>query len=245
MKDKYRIVGPLYNFLGRYYGGESLERCRLAMLNARNIRPGDKLLFAGVGYGQDAIHAARLGAEVTVVDLSETMLGKFEETRQRLAPDVEVRKIHADIRDVHEYGGYDLVVANFFLNVFEEEEMVRVMRHLLSLGKPRARLVVGDFSPPTGSLPARLFQVVYWYTAILAFCLLANNPLHRVYNYPGHMRKLGLKVHREAHFHLGRMDCYWSIMAEKTDRVEHDISPGASRVHASWTPPGGQVLGKA
>jgi len=234
MKDKYRIVGPLYNFLGRYYGGESLERCRLAMLNARNIRPGDRLLFAGVGYGQDAIHAAELGADVTVVDASEPMLGKFEQTRQHLAPDAAIRQVHADVRNLDEYGCYDLVVANFFLNVFKEGEMVRVMRHLLGLAGSSGRLVVGDFSPPTGSLPARACQVTYWYTAILAFCLLANNPLHQVYNYAGHLRKMGLEIQHERHFYLGCMDCYWSIMATKTGREQLGSSE-VGEAHESWT----------
>src|SRR5690606_22102764 len=129
-------------------------------------KPGARILFAGVGHGRDAIRAAELGAEVTVVDLSETMLRKFAEAQRREAPNLTIRRIHSDIMKVDEAGQYDMVVANFFLNVFDEDTMVKVLEHLIRLGKADARVVVGDFCYPSGNVVARLFKKVYWYLAV-------------------------------------------------------------------------------
>ena len=74
IKDKYRIVGPAYDFLSNLYSGRSIHHCKVAMINTDKIRKGDRILFAGVGHGLDAVRAAEIGANVTVVDLSETML---------------------------------------------------------------------------------------------------------------------------------------------------------------------------
>jgi hypothetical protein len=108
-----------------------------------------------------------------------------------------------------------MVVANFFLNVFDEEVMVRVLEHLIRLGKPEARIVVGDFCYPTGNIVARMFKKLYWFMAVFTFWLMANNAFHKIYNYPEHMQRLGLDVTEKKHFKLLKMNCYWSILGQK------------------------------
>jgi len=215
MHDKYKYIGPVYDFLSNLYSGRSIHRCKTAMLDLETITPGARILFAGVGHGRDAIRAAELGAEVTVVDLSETMLRKFAQAQEAQAPHLNIRRIHSDILKVEEFGQYDMVIANFFLNVFDEDMMVRVLEHLIQLGKADAQVVVGDFSYPSGNLVARLFKKGYWYLAVFIFWLLANNAFHKIYNYPDHMQRLGLKITRQKHFKLLNMNCYWSILGQK------------------------------
>lgn len=215
MRDKYKLIGPAYDFLSNLYSGKNIHRCKTAMLDVETVKPGDRILFAGVGHGRDAIRAAELGAEVTVVDLSETMLRKFGEAQQKEAPHLTIRRIHSDIMKVEEFDQYDMVVANFFLNVFNESMMVRVLEHLISLGKPDASIVVGDFCYPTGNVFARMFKKVYWYMAVCIFWVMANNAVHQIYNYPEHMQRLGLDVTEKKHFKLLNMNCYWSILGQK------------------------------
>jgi demethylphylloquinol methyltransferase len=215
MRDKYKYIGPVYDFLSNLYSGKNIHRCKTAMLDVETVRPGDRILFAGVGHGRDAIRAAELGADVTVVDLSETMLRKFAEAQEKEAPHLTIRRIHNDIMKVDECEQYDMVVANFFLNVFDEDMMVRVLEHLIRLGKADARVVVGDFSYPTGNLLSRMFKKLYWYMAVFIFWLFANNAFHKIYNYPEHMQRLGLQVTDKKHFKLLNMNCYWSILGRK------------------------------
>ncbi len=215
MQDKYKYIGPVYDFLSNLYSGKSIQSCKNAMLEQDKLKPGDRVLVAGVGHGRDAIRAAELGADVTVVDLSETMLKKFSELLAREAPHLEVRTIHNDIMKIEEYEQYDMVVANFFLNVFDENNMEKVLEHLVQLGKPGAKVVVGDFIYPTGNILARAFKKAYWYVAVFTFWLFANNAFHKVYNYPEHLEKLGLEVRETREFSLLNINCYWSILAEK------------------------------
>ena len=213
MKDKYKLVGPIYDWLSAFYSGKSIHRCKVAMLD--RLRPGDRVLFAGVGHGRDAVHAARLGAEVTVVDLSATMLRKFQANLEKEGIALRIRQVHADIMTVEEFERYDMVVANFFLNVFHEEMMVRVLTHLIRLGKPGAHVVVGDFAVPTGNPLSRLAKTLYWYGAVGFFWLFAGNAFHNIYDYPKWMRRLGLQVSEQKHYRLLLLDCYWSVLGRK------------------------------
>jgi demethylmenaquinone methyltransferase/2-methoxy-6-polyprenyl-1,4-benzoquinol methylase len=213
MKDKYKFVGPIYDWLSALYSGNSIHHCKIAMLD--RLRPGDKVLFAGVGHGMDAVCAARLGAEVTVVDLSETMLRKFQANLDKEGVTVTIRQVHSDIMKVEEYERYDMVVANFFLNVFHEDTMVRVLEHLIRLGKPGAHVVVGDFSVPTGNIVTRTIKTLYWYGAVGFFWLFAGNAFHNIYNYPEWMKKLGLHINEQKHYKLLLLNCYWSVLGNK------------------------------
>ena len=215
MQDRYKHIGPLYDFLSNLYSGKSIQDCKTAMLDANNVQPGDRILIAGVGHGRDALRAAQLGADVTVVDLSETMLRKFRELIASEAPELSVRTLHDDIMNIDEPESYDMVVANFFLNVFNEPKMVEVLEHLISLGKPGSRMVVGDFIYPTGNILARFFKKAYWYTAAFVFWVFTNNAVHQVYNYPQLLENLGLEVRDKKRFSLLNINCYWSILAEK------------------------------
>lgn len=213
MKDKYKLVGPIYDWLSAFYSGKSIHHCKVAMLD--RLKPGDKVLFAGVGHGKDAVYAARLGAEVTVVDLSETMLKKFQANLDREGITIKIRQVHSDIMKVAEYERYDMVVANFFLNVFHEDMMVRVLEHLIRLGKPGAHVVVGDFSFPSGNVFSRIAKTLYWYGAVGFFWLFAGNAFHNIYNYPEWMKKLGLHIHEQKHYKLLLLNCYWSVLGKK------------------------------
>ncbi|MAL99706.1 class I SAM-dependent methyltransferase [Hydrocarboniclastica marina] len=215
MADKYKYIGPVYDFLSNLYSGKSIHSCKTAMLGVEHLKPGDRVVFAGVGHGRDALRAAELGAEVTVVDLSETMLRKFTEVQKRDAPHLDIRKVHCDIMKFEEFEHYDMVIANFFLNVFDEEMMQRVLAHLIKLGKPGAKLVVGDFSYPSGNIFARSFQRVYWYGAVFTFWLFAKNAFHNIYNYPEYMQRQGLRIDEKKHFKMLKMNCYWSILGVK------------------------------
>jgi demethylmenaquinone methyltransferase/2-methoxy-6-polyprenyl-1,4-benzoquinol methylase len=93
--------------------------------------------------------------------------------------------------------------------------MVRVLQHLIRLGKPGARVVVGDFSFPTGTVLSRVAKTLYWYGAVGFFWLFAGNAFHDIYNYPEWMKKLGLRIQEQKHYKLLLLDCYWSVLGEK------------------------------
>jgi demethylmenaquinone methyltransferase/2-methoxy-6-polyprenyl-1,4-benzoquinol methylase len=213
MFDRYAVVGHFYDFTSNLYSGKSIQRCKVAHLDL--LRPGDKVLFAGVGHGRDALYAARRGADVTVVDLSKTMLMKFSRVMAADGNAVVVRQVHSDIMAFDEPERYDMVVANFFLNVFNRERVSKVLAHLITQAKPGGKVVVGDFAHPHGNALARMAKTLYWYIAVIFFWLIAGNAVHDIYDYPALMDKLGLKVDGKKYFPIFGMDFYWSVLGRK------------------------------
>lgn len=213
MKDRYAVVGPAYDLISNLYSGKSIQRCKVAHLD--QLQAGDKVLFAGAGHGRDALYAAQRGAEVTVVDLSKTMLTKFSQVLEGDAAKANVRQVHSDIMQFNEAEKYDMVVANFFLNVFQRDMMVKVLAHLIAQGKPGAQIVVGDFAFPTGNIFSRMVKTVYWYMAVIFFWAMAGNAVHNVYNYPEFMKSLGLQIKEKKHFRMLSLNFYWSVLGQK------------------------------
>lgn len=213
MKDRYRLMGYVYDLVGTIYSAGLIPRCKIAMID--RIAPGDKVLFAGAGHGKDAIQAAKAGARVTVVDLSATMLQQLGKNVQGHSFSHPIRKLHRDILDINEYEAYDFVFANFFLNVFPEKLMIQILEHLSHLVKPNGHVIVGDFVLPQGGAVARLFQKLHWFLAVLPFYLFTGNAFHPVYDYPEHLKSLHCKIQKIRHFKLFNTNLYWSILARK------------------------------
>ncbi|MBK8971625.1 MAG: class I SAM-dependent methyltransferase [Hahellaceae bacterium] len=215
MTDKYKYIGPLYDFLSTIYGGESIHNCKRAMLTNEYIKPGTKVLIAGVGHGKDAIRAAELGADVTVVDISETMLKKLQQAFANQPGQLKVRVVHADILTFDEFEQYDMVIANFFLNVFYKDFMLKLMHHLVRCVRPGGAFVVGDFAYPSGNPLKQLVQKGYWYIAAIIFYFASDNAVHEIYNYPELMKAEGLKITDTRHYRYLGMNCYTSVMGIK------------------------------
>ncbi|UZE94603.1 class I SAM-dependent methyltransferase [Alkalimarinus alittae] len=216
MKDKYWLMGPVYDALSFVFAGNSILRCKCSMLTPENLKPGDKVLFAGIGHGKEAIYAAEQGADVTVVDLSKAMLDKFKQGLDKTNKDLKINIVHSDIMKVEAFGKYDMVVANFFLNVFDESFMAEVLSHLIKLGKEDAFIVVGDFAIPEGNVLARFAKRMYWYLAIGIFWITTGAALHPVYDYRGHMTRQGLNVIDKKHSTVLGINAYTAFLGKKT-----------------------------
>lgn len=218
MADKYKIIGPIYDFLSTIYSGRQIHKCKTAM--NLDLKADDKILFAGVGHGRDAIDAAERGAQVTVVDLSQTMLNNVEKNLRGKHFKHPIRLVHSDILKFDETAEYDQVVANFFLNVFPEDFMVTVMQHLSTLVKADGHFVVGDFHYPSGNPFKKVFQNLYWYIAVGIFTIFAKNAFHKIYNYPAHLKNLGFNVEKTQSFNVLWIPALWSMKASRISQAK-------------------------
>jgi ubiquinone/menaquinone biosynthesis C-methylase UbiE len=215
MLDKYKLVGRSYDFLSKLYSGNAIINCKLSMLNEHTIGPNSKVLFAGAGQGRDVLKAAELGANVTMVDISPTMMSKFNQLRIA-HPESEQLQIHTVLSDIlkqEQFGEYDMVVSNFFLNVFDEDKMNTLLTHLLKLCRLNGHLVIGDFCPPQGGLLKQTAHQIYWYAAATAFFAVAGNAIHGIYDYRKILKSKGLEIKDELFFPFLGQNFYHSIMA--------------------------------
>ncbi len=98
------------------------------------IRPGMRVLDVGSGRGWFSLAAAKLGAEVTALDLSEENLARIK------AADSKIETVFGDAGAIPELAKFDLIVALEVLeHLVEPEQALRSIRERL---KPDGTLLV-------------------------------------------------------------------------------------------------------
>jgi demethylmenaquinone methyltransferase/2-methoxy-6-polyprenyl-1,4-benzoquinol methylase len=187
-KSRYNHTAWFYEPLAAIY---SLGKIRASKMHElQYIRADDRVLYAGVGGGEDALQAARKGAMVTCVELSSSMLGKVSDKLERAAVTAEL--ICGDVLRHERTGYYDVVCANYFLNVFKPEVMSQMLDHLLILLKPGGKLLVADFAVPRGNPLFQALHILYYRIANVTYWVLSRSDLHGIYDYAAILPRHGV-----------------------------------------------------
>lgn len=191
-------VASIYERLGQVYSGGQIAAAKRSQL--WQMRPGDRVLYAGVGAGEDAAEAARLGAALTCLDLSAAMLARVE--RRLAAAGQSAELICGNAFEHARPGYYDIICANFFLNCLTEPAMRDMLLHLATLVRPGGKLLIADLAVPQGCLLARWFHRAYTRAANVIFWALGLVPLHPIYDYRRYFAAAGLRCAGERSFRL-------------------------------------------
>jgi demethylmenaquinone methyltransferase/2-methoxy-6-polyprenyl-1,4-benzoquinol methylase len=194
----------MYDAMSQLYSGGQIRVCKLAFLD--QIRPGQRVLFAGAGTGEDAIAAAERGATVVAIDSSAEMV---ERLRERAGPGTAIEIVRADVLEVDRPGQFDWVISNFFLNIFQPEALRRVIGHLAAFMTHDGALVIGDFAPPVAGRVQRALQALHYYLPVAVFRLLTGTPLHRLHDYRNHLLGAGLELRETRRYRALRWGPRW------------------------------------
>jgi demethylmenaquinone methyltransferase/2-methoxy-6-polyprenyl-1,4-benzoquinol methylase len=212
--DRYRLVGPIYDALTVLASGSAIRRCRSAA--AKYVKAGDRVLVVGAGHGSDVVDVARVGAHVTVVERSAAMLRALHKNVGAAGVDNAVTVVAGDAFD-HENEGYDVVVANFFLNVFGLEGEARMRTHLIARLRLGGTLVVGDFARAPSGL-RRMLATGAWYLALVFFKILTGNAVRPMTDHAAAAEAYGLDVVSVDVFSVLGVPLYASVAARRAAR---------------------------
>jgi demethylmenaquinone methyltransferase/2-methoxy-6-polyprenyl-1,4-benzoquinol methylase len=164
------------------------------------LEPGQRVIFLGAGTGEDALFAAQRGCQVTALDISQKMLARLQARLRQKNLQAEI--VCQSAFDHERVGFYDACLANFFFNVFRRDDMLRMMRHSVSLLRPGGKLVIADVAQAKGNPLYKAFNVVYLKSAMFSYWLMGLVPLHRNYNYASYFPDVGLQLDHIEHFRL-------------------------------------------
>lgn len=212
-KNNYNSVAWFYQQLSSIYSGGQIKSSKLSQIS--ELAKGDKVLYPGVGSCEDAVEAAKNGAEVTCIDIAPKMLENGKNTFKNAG--VKGEFICSDILDHKRVEYYDSVAANFFLNVYDENTMKAILKHLTTLIKPGGKLLIADFALIEGNILERFLQSINYRVATGFYWLLRIEAIHPVYDYTQHFDELGFTLDNIKKFKLFKIgpDAYQSITAIK------------------------------
>ena len=209
----YGRVAGVYDLLAGLYSFGQIGATKRVQLDS--IKSGDRVLYAGAGAGDELLLAARFGARVTAVDLAEEMLERVSKRFVREGLSSEL--ICGDVASHKPDELYDVVVANYFLNLFDTERAREMARHLCELVKPGGTLLLTDFALPKGGPLARLISEMYyrpinWIAWVLGFCAL-----HPILDHARLIEPMGFRIRSAQRFPIlsGANPAFVSIVAQR------------------------------
>lgn len=174
----YGAFSYIYEAIARAYSLGAIPRVKASQI--AELRPGARVLYIGVGAGEDALLAVRAGAQVTALDASPRMLARL---RERLdgddGPACSYELVLGDLFEYEPVGRFDVVVANFVLNLYAEPQMRRALSRLRGWLAPGGRVMIADFALPRASwrwLAEIYYRPVNWVAWLLGLCEL--HPIH-------------------------------------------------------------------
>lgn len=181
-------IAPVYDLLARLWTGGGILRASTVI--ADHVRPGDRVLMAGVGGGRDAALLAGRGAHLTLVDLSPRMLERAATRVFETNPGARVRLVQGDALSA-DLPPHDVVCAHYFLNLWDlqgaTEALRALRRHLVQGGL----LSIADFRPPPPR--AGLLQRVHYAVPAKVFSVLGLCAAHPVHDYGPLLAPQGLQ----------------------------------------------------
>jgi demethylmenaquinone methyltransferase/2-methoxy-6-polyprenyl-1,4-benzoquinol methylase len=193
---RYDRVAWCYQELAAAYSLGAIRAVKASQLE--ELAAGSRVLYAGVGRGEDALSAARRGIAVTGLDCSAAMLRRLRRSLDREA--VSARVVQADFFEhpcfEHPCAGssYDAVMVNFVLNIFAVDRMRKAIAQLGSLVRPGGKLLIADFAHPSGNAWQRTAVRAYYRPVNLVGWALGLCALHPLYDYVAELRAIGFDV---------------------------------------------------
>jgi ubiquinone/menaquinone biosynthesis C-methylase UbiE len=193
-------VARAYQTLEYFSFGPALRSCRMMFLG--EVADCRRALLCGDGDGRFLAELLRANRDVRAdfVDLSAGMIDVARRRVDAFGSQAGARtNFHAgDVRCFEPVGKapYDLITAHFFLDCFDDVEVVGVARKLASLARPGAKLLLSDFRIPRRGIAhyidAAIVRGLYG-----AFRLTTGLRVTRLPNYEGALERAGFRKQRE------------------------------------------------
>ncbi len=193
-RPNFDALAPHYRWLEVVSFGPLLQWCRVALLP--HMLAARRALVLGDGNGRflAELLAANPVVVVDAVDISPAMV---ELARRRVGNAGRVRFHAADARRaIFSPAGYDLIVTNFFLDCFPQQELEDLIPRLAAALEPRGRWAVADFRLPERGWPRWAGRAAL--AAMYAFFKLVTRlPAGRLVDPDPLLRQCGLTLDRE------------------------------------------------
>src|SRR4029079_14083329 len=107
--ESYDRLAWLYEQVAHVYSGGQIHVLKASQLS--ELHPGDRVLCAGVGGGEDAVLAAKCRVRLTVLDVSPKMLEQASTKFRAAGAQDAIEIICSDVLKHDRIGYYDVIVA--------------------------------------------------------------------------------------------------------------------------------------
>ncbi|PWJ42499.1 class I SAM-dependent methyltransferase [Sediminitomix flava] len=156
MLNEYDRIAFIYDKLVSLVFGKSIHKAQVAFLD--KLEDGDKVLIVGGGTGWilEEIFKRIKPSKLIYVEASSEMIKLSEQRNVSKLNHEYIEFIHSDSLLFASNVQFDVIITNFFLDLFTNEELQGWKSQILNLLKPRGFWFVSDFQLVYSSLDS------YW-----------------------------------------------------------------------------------
>lgn len=151
-----------YDFLAKFIFGKSIINSQKYFLN--KIQDCSKVLILGGGSGWilAELFKVKPGCEVWYIEASQKMISL---SKIRIKPTHTIHFIHGTEQDIPLSMKYDVLITNFYLDLFNQHQLKSVIIQLQSSMKADAQWIVTDFVKEKW-WQVIMLRVMYWFFRI-------------------------------------------------------------------------------
>jgi ubiquinone/menaquinone biosynthesis C-methylase UbiE len=202
-RNDFDLVAPIYDALASFVFAGAIRRAQLSLLP--RLSDARSALIIGGGTGWFLLELLQnLGVQhVLYVEKSPKMIRYSQDLIRKHAPALFGRvefRLGTEESLTASDGPFDLVVTNFFLDLFSDENSAEVAEVLHKYLADTGRWLFVDFQEPPGvlanSAARALFKVMFTF-----FNVVARMESRRPPNYERIFGRLGMNVLEERHFY--------------------------------------------
>jgi ubiquinone/menaquinone biosynthesis C-methylase UbiE len=157
-------LAPYYHWLETVGFGSVLQKARTGWIET--VPRPKRVLTVGEGTGHFLREFLRVHRD-SAVDCVDTSAQMLELARLRIAPVNRVRFLEEDILSWTPLESYDLLVTNFVLDCFPQNELKSIVRKLAGVATPGAYWLLADFCIPKTTFARTHAKIwlatMYWF----------------------------------------------------------------------------------
>jgi demethylmenaquinone methyltransferase/2-methoxy-6-polyprenyl-1,4-benzoquinol methylase len=195
------------------------------------VREGMKVLDMGCGTGSLAVKAAKKGAEVVGIDISQEMLSIAAEKVRREGLDEAVELVNIGILEMDDRfdeGSFDCVVSTLVFSELSRDERAFALRECHRILKDDGILVIADETRPSDIARKALYYLARAPLALATYAF-AQTGTRAVPDLDGMLRASGFEVEES---HRSMLDAFTLLAASKGK--EPPPYQGALEVRVPW-----------
>lgn len=194
--NRFNGIAPMYDRMARFIFGQELERAKRHYLNY--IKDGHKILYIGGGTGSilpDMVEKHH-HLEIDFIDASDKMI-EYAKKKVLHTGTSTINWIHGTEDDIPHKDYYDIVITNFFLDLFKPEELDILMPKIDVALRQDGFWIFTDFHARTKGLKNRiLVHSMYFF-----FRMIGAVKGNRLLRYGLYFEKIGFRRMAQERFY--------------------------------------------
>ena len=153
-------IAFIYDFLARLIFGRSITTSQKFFLDRINNHSKVLILGGGSGWLLSDLLQLRPTSEVWYIEASEKMIAM---TKKKINANYTVHFIHGTQDDIPDSSRFDVVVTNFCLDLFTDQNLGNVVGKIKNSVSGKAIWIVTDFVDGNKWWQKLMLQMMYWF----------------------------------------------------------------------------------